>query len=251
MLNQVAYKKMAKKTKKLHLSRYELIIFDFDGVIADSLGSYRELDRLLIKDLYGVDEKMKKIKKMSKMIAASTTTNGEKEYYRYLDKKYGDGKKSLEEIYNKLFELSPIVQANIKPKPGAVNAMNIIKKKANCKVSLATGSNRDDIEFFSTKNSKFTKHLELKKYFDIIITSDDVVNQKPDPEPFLKIIEKYDVNPKNVLIFEDSLPGVFAGKSIGATVVAIEDVFNSKNKRKIAKMADLYLDNWDQLEIED
>ena len=49
---------------KINLSKFKLIIFDFDGVIADSLGAYRELDRLLIKDLYGVDERIEEIKGM-------------------------------------------------------------------------------------------------------------------------------------------------------------------------------------------
>ena len=242
---------MAKKTKKLNLSKYELIIFDFDGVIADSLGAYRELDRLFIKDCYGVEEKIRMIEKMAKKVFARAAGNGEEEYYLYLDQKYGDGKKSLKEIYEKLFELSPIVQADIELKPDVVNVLNNIKEKAGCKVSLATGSNSKDIEYFSTKSPKFTKYLNLKNYFDTIVTSDDVVNQKPDPESFLKIIEKYGVNPKKVLIFEDSIRGVTAGKSIGATVVAIKDIYNSKDKRKIAKLADLYLDDWSGLTIEE
>ena len=241
---------MIKKTKKLNLEKYKLIIFDFDGVIADSLGVYRELDRLFIKEVYGVDEKIKKIGKMSKKIITGTTKNSEKAYYLYLDQKYGDGKKSIKEIYDMLFKLAPTVQVDIEPKPGVVDALNKLKKKASCKVALATNSSRSDIEFFSTKNSKFGQQFDLKKYFDTIVTSDDVANPKPDPEAFLKVINKYRVDSRSVLIFEDSLPGVLAAKTIGAKVVAIEDDFNSKDRRRIAKTADLYLKHWDQLELD-
>ena len=85
----------------LDISKFELIIFDFDGVIADSLGAYRELDRLVIKDLYGVDERIEEIEKMSEKIKTGAINNSENDYYRFIDQKYGDGCKSLDEIWGK------------------------------------------------------------------------------------------------------------------------------------------------------
>lgn len=234
---------------RINLLKFGLIIFDFDGVIADSLGAYRELDRLLIKDLYGVDERIKEIERMFEKARTGTINNSEEDYYRFIDQKYGDGKTPLDRIWSKIFELAPTVQANIEPKPGAIELLNNIRQKTTCPITLATSSNRCDINFFSTKKSKIGQEINLNNYFDTIITLDDVERPKPDPESFSKIIDLYQVAPESVLIFEDSLSGVLAGKCIGATVVAIEDIYNSKNKREIIKKADLYLKNWSELQL--
>ena len=233
----------------LDISKFELIIFDFDGVIADLLGAYRELDRLVIKDLYGVDERIEEIEKMSEKIKTGAINNSENDYYRFIDQKYGDGCKSLDEIWGKIFEIAPVVQANIKPKSGVINVLNCLKKKITCPIALATSSSRSDIDFFSTKKSKIGQQINLNDYFDTIITFDDVKNPKPHPESFLRIISLYKVTPSSVLIFEDSISGVLAAKAAGAVVVAIDDIHNYKNKKEIVKTADLYLENWLQLEI--
>ena len=233
----------------INFSKFKLIIFDFDGVIADSLGSYRELDRLVIKDLYGVDEKIDEIEKMSEQIKTGAINNSENDYYRFIDQKYGDGRKSIDEIWNKIFELAPIVQANILPKPGVIDVLNKIRQKTSCLVALATSSSRSDIDFFSTEKSKIGQQLNLNNFFDTVVTFDDVVRPKPDPESFLKVINLYNVAPEAVLIFEDSYSGVLAGKATGATVVAIEDIHNYKNKKEIIETADLYLENWAQLQL--
>jgi len=72
--------------------------------------------------------------------------------------------------------------------------------------------------------------LELRRFFDAIMTAADVSHGKPNPEVFLKSAEKLGVAPKNCLVFEDAVNGFEAAhragmKSIGiATVNSIEDI---------------------------
>jgi beta-phosphoglucomutase len=63
--------------------------------------------------------------------------------------------------------------------------------------------------------------LRLRPYFQTIIDVSMVKNAKPDPEVFLKAAEQLGVAPKNCVVFEDSIPGVQAGKTAGMTVVAV------------------------------
>jgi beta-phosphoglucomutase len=49
--------------------------------------------------------------------------------------------------------------------------------------------------------------LHIRKYFDVIISADDVVNSKPDPETWLKCAEKLKLSPADCIVFEDSPKG--------------------------------------------
>jgi len=54
-----------------------------------------------------------------------------------------------------------------------------------------------------------------------MLTSDDVVNGKPDPEPYRKGAALLGVPASKCVVFEDAPAGIRAGKSAGAIVVAL------------------------------
>jgi HAD superfamily hydrolase (TIGR01509 family) len=58
-------------------------------------------------------------------------------------------------------------------------------------------------------------------YFQSIVSTDDVVNSKPDPEGYLKAARQLNVDIEKCLIFEDSNTGVRAGQASGASVVGL------------------------------
>jgi HAD superfamily hydrolase (TIGR01509 family) len=49
--------------------------------------------------------------------------------------------------------------------------------------------------------------LHIRKYFDAIVSADDVVNSKPDPETWLKCAHKLKLSPADCIVFEDSPKG--------------------------------------------
>jgi sugar-phosphatase len=53
-----------------------------------------------------------------------------------------------------------------------------------------------------------------------IVTSSDVKNGKPDPEPYLKAAEKLGFAASDCIVVEDVPAGVTAGKAAGARVIA-------------------------------
>jgi sugar-phosphatase len=54
-----------------------------------------------------------------------------------------------------------------------------------------------------------------------LITSSDVTNGKPDPEPYLKAAEKLGFAASDCIVVEDVPAGVTAGKAAGARVIAL------------------------------
>ena len=64
--------------------------------------------------------------------------------------------------------------------------------------------------------------FKVHDLFEVIVTQDDVVNLKPDPECFTKIMRKLSIEPSKTLIFEDSIVGMKAARLSKASVANIE-----------------------------
>ena len=229
------------------LTNFDLIVFDFDGTIADSLRSYRELDQQLIKELYGVWEEIDEIIEFRDKIKNKSRSDSDDEYYLALDRKYGDGKRPLSEIYAKVSEIFPRIRSKVKPKPGVVQVIKKLKEKYNCKIGMATSSERREINFFSSNDSLIGREINLNEYFNRIVTLDDVKMPKPDPEIYQQLINFYAVPPEKVLVFEDSLLGITAAKTAGTTVIAIEDEHNTRDLDQIRNLADFSITEWKEL----
>lgn len=56
---------------------------------------------------------------------------------------------------------------------------------------------------------------------NILVTSDDVANGKPDPEGYLQAARRLDKNPAQCLVVEDAPAGVTAARSAGMRVVGV------------------------------
>ena len=69
------------------------------------------------------------------------------------------------------------------------------------------------------------RKLELRHYFKVIQTSDDVSHGKPDPEIYLKAMSKLNVLPADSVVLEDSSNGALAGKRSGAYTIAIPSIY--------------------------
>jgi HAD superfamily hydrolase (TIGR01509 family) len=65
------------------------------------------------------------------------------------------------------------------------------------------------------------RKFEIEQYFKEIITSDDVVKAKPDPEIVFKTCERLCVDSKTVVLVGDTESDVKAGRAAGCTVVGL------------------------------
>jgi sugar-phosphatase len=55
-----------------------------------------------------------------------------------------------------------------------------------------------------------------------LVTSNDIVNGKPNPEPYLKGAQILGIAPANCVVVEDAPAGIRAGKAAGARVIALQ-----------------------------
>jgi HAD superfamily hydrolase (TIGR01549 family) len=66
--------------------------------------------------------------------------------------------------------------------------------------------------------------LDIRKYFDAIVSADDVARSKPDPETWLKCADKLKLSPHECLVFEDSPKGAESAFNAGIKCVIITNV---------------------------
>lgn len=90
-------------------------------------------------------------------------------------------------------------------------------KSRGYKLAVASNSIRKTIELMMNKSFLF-------QYMDFLLSNEDVVNSKPDPEIYIKAIKKLDFKPEECLILEDNENGIRAAKASGAHVLIVQDV---------------------------
>ena len=101
-------------------------------------------------------------------------------------------------------------------KPGALETMAALDE-IGLRFGLATSSRRPWVErHFSTHG--------LTHRFGAVVTRHDVVNGKPDPEPYLRASHLLGAAPQDVLAIEDSHAGVRSAHGAGCMTVMAPDL---------------------------
>jgi beta-phosphoglucomutase-like phosphatase (HAD superfamily) len=92
--------------------------------------------------------------------------------------------------------------------------------------------------------------LGLSDFFDEIITTDDIKEHKPHPEPYAAALKRLDASPDKTLVFEDSAAGVQAGNAAGAIVIGVTKYINDKSMiaNTVLTVNDWYEVSYDKLE---
>jgi HAD superfamily hydrolase (TIGR01509 family) len=65
------------------------------------------------------------------------------------------------------------------------------------------------------------QRTEILKYFDFVLTANDYQKVKPDPEPYLRAIEKSGLPAEECLAVEDSERGLLSARSAGLKCIVV------------------------------
>jgi beta-phosphoglucomutase-like phosphatase (HAD superfamily) len=79
-------------------------------------------------------------------------------------------------------------------------------------LAICSGAARAEIE-------PVVEAAGLAEYFQTMVTSDDVLHGKPDPEGYLRTLGILD-NPTDALVFEDTEAGIASARAAGLRVIA-------------------------------
>ena len=189
------------------------IIFDFDGVIADTMNdNFIAWEHAFLK--YNI-----KIEKNDYFILEGMGTKSIANHF--LETKNID--KSIAE--NIVFEKEEYYKNNnnIRTYPEIFEIFEIIKNK-NLQIGIVTGASKSRIN--QTLNS------ELLKQVSVLITSDDIINTKPDPEPYLTAIKYLNLQACDCIVIENAILGIISAKAAGCLCFAIETTLDSEKLKK-------------------
>ncbi|MCF0149705.1 MAG: HAD family phosphatase [Clostridium sp.] len=104
----------------------------------------------------------------------------------------------------------------------------------NIKKAVATSSNREVALGHLRK-------ANILQYFDYVLCGDEVKKSKPNPEVFLNVAKKLEINPRNCIVLEDSEAGVIAASRGKFKVIIIPDM--KEPEKEIEELAYRKLNN--------
>ena len=194
------------------------IVFDFDGVIADSEPLHYEAFR-----------------------AIATTFGVRFDYQQYVEKYIGyDDRDALAVMLNeakaqgtlpaktpdiaelcdrKATVFEAIVERGVRSYAGVPELVAAAAK--SMPVAIASGATRQDIELILGK-------LALTKHFKIIVSADDVAKSKPHPETYAKAASalgglhpQLNLQPSECLAIEDTSAGLKSARAAGLMTLAV------------------------------
>lgn len=190
-------------------------IFDLDGVIVDTAKyHYEAWNRLANKIGFSItEEQNENLKGVSRMESLQyILTLGE---HSIADNELA----KLAELKNTWYVelISNLQQSEILP--GAKELL-LELKASDCKVALGSAS----------KNSvRILTGLDIIHLFDEIIDGNKTTRSKPHPQVFLMGAEALGLQPKECVVFEDSINGVEAANTGGFMSVGVGDAETLKN----------------------
>lgn len=183
------------------------VIFDLDGVLADSEPWWNQIDAKLLAE-YGV------------------TYHGQ-----YHQEVLGISYRLAIEFYKKAFNLA-VPNEEMMQRRGEIateffanrvgpfaSTKEVLQElhRMNLRLAVATSS-------VGASARPFLDRHNLTSFFDVVVTGEEVEHGKPAPDIYLRASGKLNVTPNLCLVIEDALAGVAAAKAAQMRVVAIPDM---------------------------
>ena len=187
------------------MKQYTGAIFDMDGVLFDTERVYQKVWQEIAAErgvVLGPD-----------FMRTISGTNGSvmrqivQRFYRV-----PDGAEIIREVMRRVRQR---LSAEVPVKPGAPQILAFLHDRGMC-LAVASSSAREQV----VSNLALTG---LERWFDAIVSGEDVSAGKPAPDIFLSAARSIGCAPERCFVFEDSLSGVRAGHAAGCDTIMVPD----------------------------
>lgn len=130
---------------------------------------------------------------------------------------FGKDHFTLEEMMDIAHRKEVLYQEAFRPHLALIEGLPAFLSKAReqqIPMAIGTAANQFNIDFV-------LDNLQIRDYFQAVISAEDVVMSKPDPEVFLKCAAALNADPVSCLVFEDAPKGVEAARNAGMKAVVL------------------------------
>lgn len=190
------------------------VIFDRDGVIINTEGILIDSVKKSFKKLGFTVQK----EDITQLIGRSFDV-----YKSYFLAKWDFDPVEYRKLQNELF------YANLDQAAFFENTLELIKSLHTKKIPMAvtTSAGREGT-LLILNNAK------ISNLFKEIVTREDCMNFKPDPEPYLTTAKKLDIEPEFCVVIEDTALGVESAKKAGMKCIAIPNEYTKNQNFSLA-----------------
>jgi len=211
------------------------LIFDVDGVIADTEAVNARASIKVFADLLGVEGVVRKDfeaglgRGAEEYIKAAAGVHG----LELSDEQIQKATQMRQECFLKVLREEPLPAF-----PGVLKLMEKAMQREDFRLAIATSGTLE-------KSQAVLEAAKVPYKKIVYINGNDVKNKKPDPELFLLAAERIGIEPTNCAVIEDAPNGVQAAKAAGAKCIAVT---NSTTAAKLSE-ADLVCDSLEEIDL--
>lgn len=192
-------------------NKIKAIVFDMDGVLIEAKDwHYEALNKAL--RLFGYE-----ISRYDHLVTYDGLPTAKKLEMLSLEKGLPRG---LHQFINQMKQsyTVDIVHTSCSPRFFHEYALSRLRAEGY-RIAVASNSIRNTVQLMMEKSG-------LLPYLDFFLSNQDVLKAKPDPEIYLKAIDKLGLNPREVMVVEDNHNGIQAATAAGANVMKVETVYD-------------------------
>ena len=197
---------------------FSALIFDCDGTLADTMPTHYRAWSAALSAL-GAEFKESQFYAMGGMPTATIiqALNDEYGYTLEVESTHHDKEQRYLTLLHQVTEIKAVAD---------------IARAYHGKVpmAVASGGARHVVE-------ATLEAVGLTGLFDVIVTADDVVNGKPDPEVFLKAAERLGVAPADCIIYEDGEVGLEAARVAGIRAIDVRVLWDGHPSEESQRIA--------------
>lgn len=102
--------------------------------------------------------------------------------------------------------------ANKKTYPGVIELIKTLAK--DFILTVTSSSSRAELDLI-------IKEFDIRHFFKITVSADEVKKGKPDPEPYLITAQILELKPEECVVIEDSKSGVLSAKAAGCYCIGV------------------------------
>ncbi len=121
-----------------------------------------------------------------------------------------------------------LLDDSVSPMPGLLDLLDALEQHSIPK-AICTSSSPQVVEAVLTR-------FEMRPRFEFVLTAADISHGKPNPEIYQKAAARFGIEPRDMLVLEDSQTGTTAAAASGAFAVAVPAGLSAEHDFSVADL---------------